>query len=96
LLVFEYAAWTINWLLSGHKFGSCGGTELREYVFEHCCSGHGIITPLLSGLQDPTYDNYRYKRSLGTPSSQIVTVPGNMPGAMVDRHGNLVVRTVDL
>ena len=33
---------------------------------------------------------------MGTPSSQIVTVSENTPGAMLDRFGQLVIRTVDL
>lgn len=47
-------------------------------------------------MQDPTYNKYRYKRSIGIPSSEIVSVTENVPGAMLDRFGQLVVRAVDL
>lgn len=47
-------------------------------------------------LQDPNYNCYKFKKAMGTPASQIVSVTENIPGAMLDRHGQLVVRAVDL
>ena len=49
-------------------------------------------------LQDPTFDNRRVpmKRSVGIPTNQTALASSNMPGAMLDRHGNIVIRTVDL
>ena len=46
-------------------------------------------------FQDPTFDNPRLKRSSGIPTSHVVPVSSNVKGAMVDRHGNLVMRSVD-
>ena len=51
---------------------------------------------MLPPPQDPNFNNYRYKRSIGTPSTQVVLVNEDIPGAMLDRHGQLVVRAVDL
>jgi hypothetical protein len=38
----------------------------------------------------------RLKRSSGIPNSNVVAATSNVPGAMIDRFGNVVVRTVDL
>lgn len=52
---------------------------------------------LLSMLlkQDPRYDSIPVKPIAGVPSSQLVTLDHHVPGAMIDRYGNYVMRSVD-
>lgn len=65
-----------------------------NYVCFRCGQrGHWIKLCPTNG--DPNFDNYRWKRSMGIPSTQISIGAANVPGTMMDRHGNLVVRTVD-
>ena len=70
-----------------------GCTNPYVAFFENCGSVHNYCS---SPLQDPTFNHYRFKRAMGTPSSQIVSVNENTPGAMLDRYGQLVIRAVDL
>lgn len=59
----------------------------------HC---RKLMTKINVIWQDPNFNHYRYKRSMGTPTSQMVSVKEGTPGAMLDRHGQLVVRAVDV
>ena len=100
---FDWSVWLVVWLVSliGQFDWSVWLVSLIGSLIGQLCKFTLSWLLLLSLFhwfvrsQDPLYDNYRYKRSFGTPSNQIVSIPSNMPGAMVDRHGNLVVRAVD-
>ena len=46
--------------------------------------------------QDTRYDSSAaVKLVTGVPSSQQIMVDHRVPGAMIDRHGNYVMRSVD-
>jgi len=45
---------------------------------------------------NPGFNRFVFKKSHGTPNSQLVTVTENIKGAMLDHNGQLVVRAVDL
>lgn len=79
---------------SGFALGLVKQPPPPNYVCHRCGQkGHWIKFCPTNG--DPTFDNPRLKRSSGIPTSHVVPVSSNVKGAMVDRHGNLVMRSVD-
>ncbi|XP_019853208.1 PREDICTED: E3 ubiquitin-protein ligase RBBP6-like isoform X2 [Amphimedon queenslandica] len=63
----------------------------------HRCNQKGHLIKYCPTNGDPNYDNPRLKRSSGIPNSHVSIVSSSdVPGAMLDRFGNVVVRKIDL